>query len=588
MKRIKQSIKLQVWLLFGVIFALNLISVGILLNGWLHNTACVDDIEENVSHSREISNITAAHVDWVNQLSEHLTNGKEFTGSLDPEACSFGQWEGALSQEFREDTAIAQALANIEGPHTLIHSQAAEIIELNKANPQAAYDEYEEIILPNVLTIVSNLNAISSRYNELTFDSVTVSAGLLQSNSIIQMVLAVFVLLICVAISLRITRLTLKPIKIISEAFEEIAKGNLGTTIAYDKQDEMGRMATLINQTMRGQSLVMGDLVEKFTKISQGDLRIQVDVDYPGDFATLKDTIEATAGALNGTMHTIHVAAEQVGTGSDQVSCGAQALAAGSAEQAASIEELAASVEKIAEQAEENASAVMDASYSIQQANSGVGAGNEHMEQLMQAMSDISATSNQIANITKVIEDIAFQTNILALNAAIEAARAGSAGKGFAVVADEVRNLAAKSAEAAKQTGELIQTSVTAVERGAEISTQTAQVLQEVGTSAAAVAGSFERIEQAIAEQTVAIDQIKDGLTQISAVVQTNAATAEENSATSEEMSAQAAMLRQEVGKFKLNEDKRPSDQAAASPAFSRVGAESGGMLSGHRALGKY
>ena len=129
---------------------------------------------------------------------------------------------------------------------------------------------------------------------------------------------------------------------------------------------------------------------------------------------------------------------------------------------------------------------------------------------------------------------------------------------------------------------------MTAVERGAEISTQTAQVLQEVGTSAAAVAGSFERIEQAIAEQTVAIDQIKDGLTQISAVVQTNAATAEENSATSEEMSAQAAMLRQEVGKFKLNEDKRPSDQAAASPAFSRVGAESGGMLSGHRALGKY
>ena len=115
MNRIKQSIKLQVWLLFGIIFVLNLTSVGVLLSGWRNNTACVEDIEGHVASSGEIASITAAHVDWVNQLSEHLTNGKEFTGSLDPETCSFGQWEGALSQEFREDTAIAQALQQCRG-----------------------------------------------------------------------------------------------------------------------------------------------------------------------------------------------------------------------------------------------------------------------------------------------------------------------------------------------------------------------------------------------------------------------------------------------------------------------------------------
>lgn len=190
----------------------------------------------------------------------------------------------------------------------------------------------------------------------------------------------------------------------------------------------------------------------------------------------------------------------------------------------------------------------------MQQAGIGVNAGNDHMEQLIEAMSDISSASTQIANITKVIEDIAFQTNILALNAAIEAARAGSAGKGFAVVADEVRNLAAKSAEAAKQTGELIQTSVVTVAKGMEISNQTAKILQDVGTSTVGVTSSFGKIEQSITEQTTAIEEIKNGLSQISAVVQTNAATAEENSATSEEMSAQAVTLRAEVGKFKIDE----------------------------------
>jgi methyl-accepting chemotaxis protein len=175
------------------------------------------------------------------------------------------------------------------------------------------------------------------------------------------------------------------------------------------------------------------------------------------------------------------------------------------------------------------------------------------MKQLTEAMANIGASSNEITNITKVIEDIAFQTNILALNAAIEAARAGNAGKGFAVVADEVRNLAAKSAEAAKQTAELIRASVATVSEGTQITAPTAEILQNVEEKANLVNKSIVKIDQASAEQAVAIEQIKQGLTQVSSVVQTNAATAEENSATSEEMSAQAATLREEVGKFKLD-----------------------------------
>ena len=172
---------------------------------------------------------------------------------------------------------------------------------------------------------------------------------------------------------------------------------------------------------------------------------------------------------------------------------------------------------------------------------------------MMEAMADINTASTEIANITRVIEDIAFQTNILALNAAIEAAQAGSAGKGFAVVADEVRNLAAKSAEAAQQTAELIGTSVSTVSKGLEITERTAQLLEEVEEKELKVGESMVNVERQATIAAEAVEQIKQGLTQVSSVVQTNAATAEENSATSEEMSAQAAALNEEVQKFKLD-----------------------------------
>jgi len=177
---------------------------------------------------------------------------------------------------------------------------------------------------------------------------------------------------------------------------------------------------------------------------------------------------------------------------------------------------------------------------------------NMQMGEMMKAMDVITEKSGEISKIIKTIDNIAFQTNILALNAAIEAARAGTAGKGFAVVADEVRNLAAKSANAAQQTAELIQTSSSLVEKGSFATIETAQILQDVGEKANLVNDSIVKIEQSSLEQAAAIEDINLGLSQVVEVIQTNAATAEENSATSEELSAQASTLRGEVAKFRL------------------------------------
>jgi len=405
--------------------------------------------------------------------------------------------------------------------------------------------------------------------------------------------LAWIMLIACTAVSVVLTifvvgiirRSILTPVKEIVDVYTEISKGNKQVNVTYESRDELGRMAALIRETNDREGAIIKDVIEKFTKISQGDLQIQVDLEYPGDFVVIKQTIEDTVAALNDTMHTINTAAEQVSTGASQVASGAQALAAGSTEQASSVEELTVSIGKIAEQAAENSVNVQIANQHVEQAGAGVSAGNEHMAQLTEAMAEIGSSSNQIANITKVIEDIAFQTNILALNAAIEAARAGNAGKGFAVVADEVRSLAAKSAEAAKQTGELIQNSVATVSKGTNISTQTAQILQDVGKSTLKVTESFTKIEQASAEQAGAIEQIKQGLTQVSSVVQTNAATAEENSATSEEMSAQAATLREEVGKFKLDVE---GGGISAVPLLGDLHRTSRSGMEAPSALGKY
>lgn len=345
--------------------------------------------------------------------------------------------------------------------------------------------------------------------------------------------------------------ITIKP----SEA-EEIAE-------LSQRKDELGQCVSSVSSFV----LHMTEISDMLESVASGDLSKKIATLSESDVMGL--SLNKMIENMNEALSVIDSAADQVAMGSDQVSSGAQALALGSTEQAATVEELNASAHEIAAQAEETLLNVKSAAESVQQAKAGVSSSNQQMGLLTESMSDIDSASSQIAGITKVIEELAFQTNILALNAAIEAARAGAAGKGFAVVAGEVRNLAGKSAEAAKQTAELIDKTVHSVERGGEIATQTAEMLKSVGVSVHSVTESIAKVEQMSIQQTSAIGQINEGLSQVSAVVQTNAATAEENSATSEEMSAQAAMLRQEVRRFTLRGDKSGAPHSAGeTPAI--------------------
>ncbi|NLT58308.1 MAG: methyl-accepting chemotaxis protein [Clostridiales bacterium] len=381
--------------------------------------------------------------------------------------------------------------------------------------------------------------------------------------------------LVAVLLGLWIARGVSRRIGLVVRAAEQLAHGNLDVRLEIDAKDETGTLAQTFQDMSNNWKAIIGDISHQLDGMSKGDFTVgsRAQALYVGDYAPILEEMRQMIDRISETLRQINAAAEQVATGSDQVSGGAQALAAGATEQASSIEELSAFTEDVWRQAELSAGIVEEAAAAIKYAGEGINAGNEHMLQLTEAMANINASSDQIANITKVIEDIAFQTNILALNAAIEAARAGAAGKGFAVVADEVRNLAAKSAEAARQTGELIQASVAGVAKGAKITEQTAQMLNSIG--AGAIEENFAKIVQTSSEQVEAIAQIKQGIFQISAVVQTNAAIAEENASTGQEMAAQAAVLRGEVSQFKLAEETRrpialePRGPQAGQPQLS-------------------
>lgn len=441
-----------------------------------------------------------------------------------------------------------------------------------EATPEAAETARTVLLeeyVPNAVQMGDVINdaakAISTRMEELNQqanDTKAISTALLFGSLAISIGM-------CSIIILLITRSIANPAKQIEAVYEEVANGNMKTLVEYQSKDELGRMADSIRTANVRLSSYIEDISEKLTLLSQGNMRFTVDLDYVGDFAAIKRALTDTAAALSRTMGAINNSAEQVNSGAEQVSGASQALASGAAEQAATVEQLNASIISVAQQAEQNANNVQKAMEHVGQAASGVNEGTAHMQKLMGAMTEISESSEKISSITKVIEDIAFQTNILALNAAIEAARAGSAGKGFAVVADEVRNLAAKSAEAAKQTAALIQHSTLAVSEGGKLADEASGILEDVAEKSMLVEKAIQEIDDASMEQAKAIEQINQGLSQVSAVVQTNAATAEESSASSEELAAQAQTLRGEVSRFQLSETSEGAFLTEPGAAFT-------------------
>ncbi len=343
------------------------------------------------------------------------------------------------------------------------------------------------------------------------------------------------------------------PVSAIAKRMKLFADGDLTSDVPVVKRnDEIGLLADEITNSVHSVKSYINEIAAVLGTIASGDFSRSVGMEFKGDFKIIQDSIDRTENLLSKTMETINISSEEVAKGSAQVSSGAQNLSQGAVEQAASVEELSSSVNEISYGITNTAQAVEGVSEQAGKVGKAMEAGNAQMQEMMQSMERISRKSKEIEKVNKLIEDIAFQTNILALNAAVEAARAGEAGKGFAVVADEVRNLAGKSANAAKDTSSLVADTIAAVDKGTGIAASTGEtlngVLLETRSMVTAIQESAERLRQ----QSENANQITAGIEQISAVVQSNSATAEESAAASEELSAQAENLRELMSRFRL------------------------------------
>ncbi len=369
--------------------------------------------------------------------------------------------------------------------------------------------------------------------------------------------LGIFVaaLLILSLVIVIIAKGIVKPLKRLAENANQIADGDLEVIVDTRAIDETGQVAEGLDRTvvrLREYIKYIDEVSFILGEMASGNLVFELKQDYVGEFAKIKDALLDIQRTFIQTFSEIAVSADQVATGSEQLAQGAQQLSQGSMQQASSVEELSATIMEISEGIKKSAQNANEASNISSESEIEVEHGNQQMTKMISAMEEIKSASNQISNIIKAIDDIAFQTNILALNAAVEAARAGEAGKGFAVVADEVRNLAAKSGNAAKDTTSLIETAIAAVENGTKIVDETAASLEKIVVNTKHSATVIDEISEAGNQQAEFMNQVTVGVDQISTVVQTNSATAEETAAASEELSSQANLLKELIAKFKI------------------------------------
>lgn len=349
----------------------------------------------------------------------------------------------------------------------------------------------------------------------------------------------------------------LEPLRAVEDVAKELTEGNLHSTLDYRSEDEIGRLAHSMRKSIRILGSYVDDIDRAMKLFAAGNFDVKPEVEWRGDFVGILNSFMQFEKSIGETIRGIQNVSNEVSNAADQVASSSNDLADGATNQAAVVEELTATVAGVFEQVENNSKSAKEISGRVDELGNAILESNGKMHEMVDSMHEINEASKEIDKIIATINEIASQTNLLALNASIEAARAGEAGKGFAVVANQVNSLADQSAQAAKESAMLIETSVKAVEKGMVIAGQTAAQLEDVAENSKIITEEVTNIAETLETQTTEIQQINEGIEQINDVVQTNSATSEECAAASQEMSSESENLREMIRKFKLAESEK-------------------------------
>ena len=352
--------------------------------------------------------------------------------------------------------------------------------------------------------------------------------------------------------SKKILATIIAPLKSVENTADELMKGNLHSTLDYKSDDELGRLAHSLRNSIAILGSYVDDIDRAMKMFAEGNFDVKPEVEWKGDFVGILNSFMLFEESMAETIKGIQRVSDEVSSAAEQVASSSNELADGATNQAAVVEELTATVAGVAEQVEKNSQSAKQISSRVGNLGEAISESNSKMHEMVASMNDINEASKEIDKIIATINEIASQTNLLALNASIEAARAGEAGKGFAVVANQVNLLADQSAKAAKESAVLIETSVRAVKKGMTIADETATQLEEVADSSKVITEEVTDIADTLGQQTVEIQQINEGIEQINDVVQTNSATSQECAAASEQMSSEAENLREMIRRFKV------------------------------------
>lgn len=533
---------------------LSVVIIGILFANMMHYVENVNVADQAVKICRINVNAAARNIremalnEDTSSYDNYEQTVKRLLSEVDSELQILKKTE-VLSDENYEEYATALSDWGEIG-YSIIE-------EIKNGNDENATDA----ILNNCTPALNKVVEIAIKLDELTDEASSETVR----NMVVCTVAGFVVIIVCLVFAFTLTRKTskrvletiLEPLHAIEDVAMELTEGNLHSTLEYHSDDEIGKLAHSMRKSIRILGTYVDDIDRSMKLFSEGNFDVHPEVEWRGDFVGILNSFMAFQASMAGTIKGIQNVSNEVSGAAEQVASSSNDLADGATNQAAVVEELTATVTGVSEQVEKNSQSAKEISVKVDELGNAISESNGKMHEMVDSMHEISEASKEIDKIITTINEIASQTNLLALNASIEAARAGEAGKGFAVVANQVNVLADQSAQAAKESATLIETSVKAVEKGMVIAGQTAAQLEEVAENSKVITTEVTNIAETLETQTTEIKQINEEIEQINDVVQTNSATSEECAAASQEMSSEAESLREMIRKFKVAEDKK-------------------------------